>query len=232
MKHQPEEADYTDEFYKAIQAGSESAAQIIVPLLMKLVAPKSVVDIGCGDGTWLAVFMSYGVEDVLGVDGEHMSEAILRIPISRFLAYDLSKPLILNRRFDLALCLEVAEHLPPTSSEALVTSLASAAPVVFFSAAIPGQGGVSHINEQWQDQWAELFESVGYGVVDCVRPRVWMDDRIPVWYRQNSLLFLKKGYNEVPQKLLEEARKNYAPLRLVHPVLWESLRTGTNGLFR
>jgi hypothetical protein len=90
----------------------------------------------------------------------------------------------------LALSLEVAEHLPPESANSFVASLVQLAPAVLFSAAVPGQGGVQHINEQWQSFWARCFERQGYRTVDILRPRIWADSRVAFYYRQNALLYV------------------------------------------
>ena len=68
-----------------------------------------------------------------------------------FVASDLSEPITIDRGYDLALCIEVAEHLPLSSEPTLIEELTSAAQAVMFSAAIPGQEGVNHVNEQWLD---------------------------------------------------------------------------------
>ena len=98
-------------------------------------------------------------------------------------------PFELERRFELALCLEVGEHLPERSAPALVESLAAAAPVVLFSAAVPGQGGTSHVNEQWPPYWERLFAEQGMRKYDVIRPLIWCDRSIESWYRQNIYIF-------------------------------------------
>src|SRR5206468_11403485 len=103
---------YTKEFYKNQRAGSRQSAEAIVPLVLALIKPQSVIDVGCGLGTWLSVFEEFGVKDVLGIDGDYIDRNMLQIPNERFAAFDLKKPLHIDRRFDLVVSLEVAEHLP------------------------------------------------------------------------------------------------------------------------
>lgn len=142
---------YNEGFFQYLQEGSKRSAEQIVPILLELIQPQSVIDVGCGTGTWLSVFCEHGIEDIWGVDGDYVQEEALEIPKDRFLSHDLTKPLALDRKFDLAISLEVAEHLPCDSAEAFVDSLTQLAPVILFSAAIPFQGGVGHVNEQWQE---------------------------------------------------------------------------------
>jgi SAM-dependent methyltransferase len=150
----------------------------MAPLVLQLLPVRSVVDVGCGDGSWLAVFRELGVDEILGVDGEYIDREILQIPQDCFQAVDLSKPFDLGRVFDLAISLEVAEHLPSESAPVFVESLTRAAPLVLFSAAIPFQGGVHHVNEQWPDKWAGLFRGHDYVPVDFLRKRIWRNDAV------------------------------------------------------
>lgn len=212
----------------------------MVPILHRLLQPSSIVDVGCGVGIWLQEFLRAGVPHVLGVDGEHVTAAGLRIPESCFAAHDLASPLRLDRTFDMALSLEVGEHLPPASAGAFVESLCLLAPVVAFSAAIPFQGGGGHVNEQWPDYWAALFARYGRVPVDILRPLVWNDGDIAWWYRQNLLLYA----DEQRAALLLEAARGFrmapAPLPLVHPALysywtdpsWRFARDGWRSLRR
>jgi hypothetical protein len=117
------------------------------------------------------------------------------------------------QRYDLAICLEVAEHLAPELTDGLVSSLAELSDCVLFSAAIPFQGGRRHVNEQWQHYWVEKFRASGYGVHDFIRPRIWTDSHIPLPYKQNILYFSK---HRVPIKSADV--DTYAmPLDVVHP---------------
>jgi SAM-dependent methyltransferase len=210
--------EYTKSFYEELRNGSVRSAEIIVPLVLDLVHPRSAVDLGCGDGSWLAVFRKLGVDDVLGVDGEHVSHGMLQIPLEQFRTANLIRPFDAGRVFDLAISLEVAEHLPADSAFVLVESLTRLAPVVLFSAAIPLQGGIHHINEQWPDKWAELFRRHGYLPVDCIRKRVWQNDRVEWWYAQNALLFAHPQVLETNMVLKAECEQtNPNQLRLVHP---------------
>ena len=94
-----------------------------------------------------------------------------------------------TRRYDLAISIEVAEHIEPGNAEEFVRLLTGLSDTVLFSAAIPGQGGTGHVNEQWPEYWAALFRASGYGAMDCLRTKIWDDAQIPFWYRQNCLIF-------------------------------------------
>jgi len=204
---------YNPKFYRELASAQESAREVL-PLVVDVVKPASVIDIGCGTGNWLAIAHELGVHDILGVDGTWV-KAQLTIPRETFIEHDLSTPLKLNRRFDLALSLEVAEHLPASAARTFVQSLCSSADAVLFSAAIPGQGGRRHVNEQWPAYWAGLFADLQYQCYDFLRPKIWNNPRVTWHYAQNSMIFARAG-----------SRYSFGepttPLPLVHPVLWAS----------
>lgn len=212
---------YTPDFYEHLREGSLRSAQIIIPIVLKLIQPRSIVDVGCGDGTWLKVFRDYGIEDIFGVDGEWVDQLALQIPPENFLRFDLTQPLHLNRQFDLVVSLEVAEHLPEECAETFVNSLVKLGPCILFSAAIPHQGGINHLNEKWQDFWAKYFQARGYLAIDTIRKHIWNDALVEFWYAQNTILYVKpevlKG-NSLLQKEYEQSHASM--LSLVHPSLY------------
>jgi SAM-dependent methyltransferase len=215
-------AGYDAAFYHRRDARVAASAARIASILIDLAAPSSVVDVGCGLGTWLQAFRTLGVADVLGVEGSWVEPGDLLIPRDRFLAHDLREPLHLDRTFDLAISVEVAEHLPPDSAEAFVTSLTDLAPLVLFSAAVPHQGGTHHVNEQWPEYWNRLFAAAGYAVADAIRPRVWNDPAVKVWYAQNTLLFVREAALDHYAKLGPEiSRTDPERLAIVHPRLYQ-----------
>src|SRR5271170_1552361 len=137
---------YSREFFDGIETGSLQSAQVVVPLVLELIRPRSVIDVGCGRGAWLRAFRNGGVEHVRGIDGGYVDTASLLIPQECFSAVDLSKPFELFGRYDLAVCLEVGEHLRARMANVLVQQLTTIAPIILFSAAITGQGGIHHVN--------------------------------------------------------------------------------------
>jgi SAM-dependent methyltransferase len=213
---------YDRAFYAGQSGRSLASARHVVPLVNALLAPRAVLDVGCGLGTWLAAFSEAGATDVLGIDGDYVDLSSLRIAPDRFVAADLRSPPLLGRRFDLAISLEVAEHLPAEHASAFVRYLGAAAPAVLFSAAIPGQGGRDHVNEQWQDYWRGKFAEIGYAAVDAIRPHVWGCPEVAVWYQQNTILYC------APELLRERPSLRAVPegvsLNLVHPDLYAAAR--------
>lgn len=186
---------YPKAFYDLSWDDSRACAEVVLPLVFDLIGkPLSMCDVGCGNGAMLAVAMDLGVEAIAGFDGEWARGALI-IPEKFFHATDLNQPAEMKRgmRYDLCMSLEVAEHLEPESADHFIDTLTSFSDVVLFSAAIPGQGGTQHINEQWTAYWVKLFEQRGYDAFDPIRFQVWDDQRVSLWYRQNIVLFAKHG---------------------------------------
>lgn len=214
-------ATYGDAFFSELEAVVESSARVVVPVVCKLLSPRSVLDVGCGRGTWLRIFREQGVADTIGIDGPHVAADTLEIPAETFIATDLTEPFDLGRRFDLAVSLEVGEHLDPEVAPAFVRSLVAHAPAVLFSAAIPLQGGPGHVNEAWQSEWANRFAAHGYSAIDAVRPVVWRDERVAYWYAQNTLLYV----DETTRRSLDREADGDAPFDIVHPEMFTRART-------
>jgi SAM-dependent methyltransferase len=213
-------AKYDSAFYAAYADQSRASASAVLTIVNQVLAPRSVVDVGCGIGTWLSIWMDLGVQNFLGIDGRYVRAQDLLIPQSKFQAMDLTSPdNTMNLQFDLVESLEVAEHLPKSAADGFVSFLCSLGPVVLFSAAIPYQGGVGHVNEQWPEYWAELFRQKGYEPVDAIRPLLWNNPGVAHYYAQNALIFVRSDRKDTLQKL-RAIRDEAAPLSLVHPGKW------------
>jgi SAM-dependent methyltransferase len=185
----------------------------VIPMIIADANPRSILDVGCGVGTWLKVATDLGVQDCYGVDGVDVSKKFL-LSGNRFTQQDLTKTWDLHRKFDLAICLEVAEHLDEAYAGNLIEALANHSDLVLFSAACPGQEGQHHVNCQWPAYWQGLFNDRGYVCDDSLRWRIWDDSRIEPWYRQN--IFVAR---RAPQEAGKERRIN----AVVHPKIWSTV---------
>jgi SAM-dependent methyltransferase len=147
--------------------------------------PKSVLDVGCGTGTWLRAATDLGVAKAIGVDGIALPDDVLKVSRDAIKLIDLTLPFNLGERFDMAICLEVGEHLPEACAAQLVSTIVAHTDVVLFSAACPGQPGQHHINCQWPSYWQGHFNRFGFVCDDSIRWEIWDDSQIEPWYRQN-----------------------------------------------
>lgn len=211
------EKQYDPRFFEAQMSGAVASARRILGLVWQARQFQSVVDVGAGAGGWARTAVELGAQRVVAIDGpwtrKYYSDASIE-----FREVDLRNEAPGSGRFDLAICVEVLEHLPEARGLELVKWLAESADVILFSAAIPLQGGVGHINEQWPDYWCGAFERYGMSPLDIVRPSVWEDPHVEMWYAQNCMVFT----NEKSRTKFQFAERSAMPARLVHPRSWLS----------
>jgi len=213
---------YDTSFYAQRRTRTLPAAKRILGLVQSRIPFTSVADFGCGTGTWLSAAIELGASKALGFEGEWLNKDMLDDPRIEINLGDLEKRVSIPEPVNLAISLEVAEHLSPARAETFVDDLCAAAPFVLFSAAVPRQGGKGHINEQWQSYWAEKFAARNYQTFDFIRPKIWGDDSIPYWYQQNSLIFAKKD-SVLSAKLGDAIFPKQADL--IHRELFERLES-------
>ncbi|MEP9376351.1 hypothetical protein ABLE91_06555 [Aquabacter sp. CN5-332] len=217
---------YAVEWHKVYSDKTAHSARTILPDLMSLFQVRSLLEVGCGNAHWAQAAIHAGVEDCLAVDGPWNKAEELLIDPQLYRVRDLSESLNLERRFDMSVCLEVAEHLDGAFSDILVNSLTASADIVLFSAAIPLQGGYRHVNEQWPSWWQSKFSAAGFDVFDLVRPKHWLNRDIHYWYRQNTFVYVRRDNRAKIDIATDAQRTLYAsPILLdaVHPEKYERM---------
>ncbi|MDR1760177.1 MAG: class I SAM-dependent methyltransferase [Fibrobacter sp.] len=206
---------YNEDFYKTRHESKIEAAMEICRILTGMTPPvHSAIDFGCGTGTFLYALKELGAKEVLGLDGPWAKNWQV-ISKDEFSEADFEQPIKLPKKYDLAISLEVAEHISEKHAGQFIESITEASDIVFFSAAVPGQRGEMHVNEQWQSYWCHLFAQKGFICLDYLRPLFWDNEKIgpTLWYyKQNCLLYVKK-------ERVSEIRKPVFdfPVDIVHP---------------
>lgn len=219
MSGGPDTTRYDAGFYADQVEGSARAAAVVLPLVCGPLRPTRVLDVGCGQGAWLAEAARLGATQLTGLDGPWVDTAALRSPRIAFHPTDLAAPLPDHGRHDLVISVEVAEHLPAARADGFVADLCRAGDVVLFSAAVPHQGGTEHVNEERTSRWAARFAAHGFDAFDVVRGAVWDDVRVAWWYRQNAVVYVARSsahhatFSALPQPV---------PRDLVHPEAFEA----------
>ena len=186
---------YGKEFYDLQVEGSLASARLFLAHLFARWTPCSVIDIGCGRGAWLAVCKELGAKRLVGLDGLWVNQKMILDPSIEFRNADLALGTEIRGTYDLALSLEVAEHVPPEASDRFFSTLAHASDAVVFSAAFVGQPGTNHINTRPHSFWAKKFIASGYLLFDFFRQRFWDNEKVEPWYRQNTFLYVKPGHS-------------------------------------
>jgi len=217
---------YDEEYYEQHTGEPVRSARVVLGHLWKYLQPNSVADVGCGRGAWLKVCRELGSKVLLGLDGEWNSPSQMIDSAIQFKGTDLNRPFSLDRRVDLAMSLEVAEHLDPSSARQFIQSLTQTSDAILFSAAFSGQGGVNHLNEQLHTYWSKLFGDMGYAPFDLFRPALWGSQQVDFWYRQNTFLYCKKATQ--PFDKITAAGCHHLTetsfMDCVHPVLYDLRR--------
>jgi len=217
--------EYDADFFQWVEATARESARRILPLVRDIFHPNSVLDVGCGSGTWLETWNKLGVPDFNGVDGSYALKSPLQIDKEHFKIADLAAGFDCGRQFDLVQSLEVAEHIAPERAEAFVAALAAHGDIILFSAARPGQGGEFHVNEQHPAYWRKLFAKHGYRMFDPIRPQFVNDNAIAPWYRYNLFVFVRGPALEKFRNFLEPHDVTEKIIPDVAPALWR-LRCG------
>jgi SAM-dependent methyltransferase len=183
---------YSRGYYRDLDHWQQTGYPAMARSIVDLFTPGSVIDAGCGTGGLLAELRALGVRHCHGIDLHEEALAVCRergLDVERG---DLSRPLWLDRRFSLCLCLEVAEHIPLEAADQLVVNLSSGPAELIFSAATPGQGGHDHVNEQPRGYWLAKFEAAGWRYEEDRAERLqheWSNSGVARWYADNVLVF-------------------------------------------
>jgi SAM-dependent methyltransferase len=161
--------------------------------IFSIYKPKEIAEFGCGPGHLTRALAKLGV-GIVALDG-FASPDFNGYSDVKFYKMDLNDGTLLSeflkgKQFDMAICTEVAEHLQPSSSEHLIKCLTSCAPIVIFSAAVPGQGGHGHINCADRGFWHQLFVKYNFKVVDSLRKKLRDNAGLAIWYKLNVLDYI------------------------------------------
>jgi SAM-dependent methyltransferase len=215
---------YDDNFYDEMTKMSIQSAEIYANYLSEFVQPSSVIDLGCGRGAWLKAFKDCGSSKLKGIDGDWIDREDLMDEAIIFEPLDLNKLDLPKEKYDLAMSLEVAEHLEVDAGENFVKFLTNSSDLILFGSAYKNQGGTNHINEQKHSYWANKFVSNGFLPFDFFREEFWNNDHVGFWYRQNIFLYIKKestAFNEFVEKGFSPLTNLYF-MDCVHPDLYDS----------
>ena len=225
--------EYNRVFYEK-RVGTEDRVKVIVECVANHYHGNitSAIDLGCGLGILVNSFREYYQDKcndkfiVRGVDGDYVQKDLLIIGKNEFCSWNLEESYSDNQRYDIAISTECAEHLEPSRADSFVDDLTRLSDMILFSAAIPYQGGVNHVNEQPLSYWVKKFEKRGYELRDVIRPDIWDDKRIQYFYRQNMVMFVKRG--SMSYELLDKRADNTL-LDVIHPEIWEKTNIKLQG---
>ncbi|MFA6995137.1 MAG: methyltransferase domain-containing protein [Patescibacteria group bacterium] len=186
---------YDNRFFRNTIKLEASSAFEFTALVLKYYTPASLVDIGCGAGIYLKEFNKKGIKNLLGLDGSPAAGEEFLLDKHKLVIFDLAKKYKFKKKYDLALCLEVAEHLREKDADVLIETITEAADNIIFSAAVPGQGSrsIGHINEQPHNYWIEKFKNKNFSYLKLrtEKMRAEMKARGVVWWIVNNLMIFE-----------------------------------------
>lgn len=189
---------YDQEFFR--QWGRDNrdyvlSARLIADVLFEEFRPRRLVDLGCGCGVYGHRFGERGVE-VVCLDGVR-PPARWAFPVE-VIVRDLTEPLAHTwGRFDLALCLDVGEHIPVRLCDVFLGNITRFADTLLLACAPPGQGGHHHVNERPKRWWVARLASHGFAynrkrtgrLCETFKrlrpPLMWMWEHISVYERRD-----------------------------------------------
>lgn len=211
---------YDESYYRKHEKGSYNSAITILEYILSFYKFNSLIDLGCGMGTWCKAASDLGVENILGLDQHVYEQQYMLISDKNYIRFNLKNKLNGYGPFDIAISVEVAEHIDNTYVDSFIRNVCSQSNVVLFSAALPFQGGTGHINEKRCSFWKQKFNKYGYEIIDCIRPHFWDDQNIEIWYRNNCVLFVK---NHMYSEFVTKIPKDMPPLDIIHPEMLERI---------
>ena len=186
---------YSKEYYEGIRSANHSYYELFAQVLMEEFKPSTLVDCGCGHGDISKEFLSHGCKEAFLFDGSPDAVEIARSAgMKNVEQLDFANAETIPAKGDLAICLEVAEHIPTAYAGNLCRLLSNVAPTLAFTAAPPGQGGHLHVNNQPQSYWINLFLKNGmvYDPQAVARIRKAFGGRMLSDYDENLMVFRKK----------------------------------------
>jgi SAM-dependent methyltransferase len=185
---------YDEKFYDSgVEGPAALSAGAISESIFYDLEPKSIIDVGCGTGALLEALNGKGCK-VFGLEYSSIGLDYCRSRGLDVLKFNLEKDVLKSKlTFDVAISMEVAEHLPEKVADRYIDLLTSLADTIIFTAAPPGQGGNHHINLQFPSYWISKFQDRCFEYDQTMSTR-WRDDwkasgSVRSWYHNNLMIF-------------------------------------------
>lgn len=185
---------YDKRYFTEIESKEVEQANNLCDIICKIYDPKIVGDVGCATGLYLVPFHVKGTETI-GWDNAEYAVGEKRVPT--VVDADITKKLP-KQRVDLAICLEVLEHIESGLSKPVIENITKLSDVIIFSAAQVGQGGTGHVNCRPREYWEGAFMMQGFKrdieAEHKIREHV-TKGKHAGWFRRNLQVFVKYERN-------------------------------------
>lgn len=198
---------YSKDYYSIHDENSYKSATVILNQLSNYISPSSIIDWGCGSGTWCKAAIEIWNVSIIGIDQHDFDGYQMYISQSNYRKEDIRKEIWVNK-VELAICVEVIEHIDEYYEDAVIDNICSCSDTILFSGALPFQGGTGHINEKPYSYWVKKFRERGYNLDDRIRRDIWDNSDVEIWYRNNIMLLKKVKTIKIQEQY---------PLDIIHP---------------
>ena len=194
-----DETLYDSSFFQSLQK-YRPLYHFLADMMAAHLKPNSSIDWGCGCGFILEKLLGHGISDLIGIEGS--AEVKPFIPESLKDKIIIADALLYQSGvYDLAISIEVAEHLKKEDSAKFVNTVCSSSSTwIWWSAAQIGQAGTGHINCQSLSFWIDVFKEVGLFEVDWektyeLKSAMLVNHMLVLgypWIRDNAIIFRRK----------------------------------------
>lgn len=154
---------YNEDFVGRTDLRDKEWTHDFCEVILGIFNPRSIIDFGCGTADILLPFEKKGLV-VKGIDGSSVCISNAMIRKENLELFDLRREYCPEIEYDLCFCLEVAEHIEEKFSRVLIENLTKVSRTVVFTAAVPGQTGISHINLKSPEWWVGKFQCYGFNL--------------------------------------------------------------------
>ena len=180
-------------FQNDVDGPASQSAPAVAASIMNDLSPRAVIDVGCGTGALLAQLRAAGCR-VVGLEYADAAREMCRERGLDVRPFDIASDTMDDAQMcDVAISMEVAEHLPARVADRYVDLLARLGKTVVFTAAPPGQGGTDHVNEQPHEYWIRKFQERDCALDQALTSRwrqSWKESGdVQSWYYNNLMVF-------------------------------------------
>jgi hypothetical protein len=159
---------YDDQYFKNDHLGEDIIEGMIylmnqIHLRLTNKELESVIELGCGGG-WITERIYNHKFKIQAVEGSlsGYNKCINRGLKDVVLKHDLRLPLNLNKKYNMCICTEVAEHIEPPFSSVLINNIITHSDIAWFSFN-KNDGHHHHSNPQPDKFWINLFDFFNWG---------------------------------------------------------------------
>lgn len=190
---------YNDRYFRWHNDNARPYSIPSIQYVLSKYSISSMVDFGCGIGSYIEAAVKHGLDDVKGYEyAIESAKKYTPLHIQKYIEYgvDCTKK-IHTKKYDCVISIEVAEHIIPTGSDMFVDNISNSVSndgMIIFSAAQPNQRGSGHINCRPKEFWVDKFENHGLKINNPIYEDIkksWGELSVPYYILNNFFILTK-----------------------------------------